>query len=141
MKFGLKFRELRAYYKITQTELANICEVSRHVISQIELEHNNPSLILINKLSIHYHITRDYFFEGEMEIAGAYRTLNNALKVEENDCHEKEELGKVNSEQNLSNSNELSHSIELIKEKDELIESLKRELKKSDEIIELLKRS
>lgn len=139
MEFGLKFRELRGYYKNTQTELAKICDVSRHVISQIELDHNNPSLLLINRLSIFYQITRDYFFEEDMDIANAVKSVGGQDNVRIDKRNDSEKESKIVIKSDIIASSELNHLNELIKEKDKLIDSLSRELKKSDEIISLLK--
>jgi len=57
-----RIRELRKELKISQDELARLCEVSRQTINAIENEKYDPSLTLAFKLAKHLHTTVDRLF-------------------------------------------------------------------------------
>jgi len=57
-----RIRELRKELKISQDELARLCEVSRQTINAIENEKYDPSLALAFKLAKHLHTTVDQLF-------------------------------------------------------------------------------
>jgi putative transcriptional regulator len=57
-----RIRELRKELKISQDELAKLCEVSRQTINAIENEKYDPSLALAFKLAKHLRTTVDQLF-------------------------------------------------------------------------------
>jgi len=60
-----RIRELRKELKISQDELAKLCEVSRQTINAIENEKYDPSLALAFKLAKHLRTTVDQLFMFE----------------------------------------------------------------------------
>jgi DNA-binding XRE family transcriptional regulator len=64
-----KFRELRKHFNITQEVLGTSVDSTRHVIAQIELGKNRPSLELVRQIAIKYRIKYEFFFEPDVEIS------------------------------------------------------------------------
>ena len=60
-----RIRELRKELKISQDELARLCEVSRQTINAIENDKYDPSLALAFKLAKHLRTTVDRLFMFE----------------------------------------------------------------------------
>jgi putative transcriptional regulator len=57
-----RIRELRKELKMSQEELARLCEVSRQTINAIENDKYDPSLPLALKLAKHLNTTVDRLF-------------------------------------------------------------------------------
>jgi putative transcriptional regulator len=57
-----RIRELRKALKISQDELAKLCNVSRQTINAIENDKYDPSLSLAFKLAKHLNTTVDQLF-------------------------------------------------------------------------------
>ena len=68
MNYSNKIKEVRDYFGLTQESLGKSINVSRHVISQIELGNNKPSLELISKIVNKYNIDYSFFFEQNLAI-------------------------------------------------------------------------
>ena len=60
-------KELREQHKITQSELANTCSVSRQTIISLENGRYNPSIILARKISKIFDKTIEEVFLFEEE--------------------------------------------------------------------------
>lgn len=62
-----RIKELRKEKKMSQEDLANVCDVSRQTINAIENNKYDPSLALAFKIAITLGITVDELFQFEME--------------------------------------------------------------------------
>ena len=67
--YARKFKEIRKHFAVTQEVFGKSIDSTRHVISQIELGKNRPSLELIRKIAIKYRIKYDFFFEEKVVIS------------------------------------------------------------------------
>ena len=63
---GLKIKEYREKYNITQTTLANKLGVSKSVVSAYEKGIRNPSYDILNKLSDVFDIPVGEFFDNNI---------------------------------------------------------------------------
>lgn len=70
--FGTRLRDLRMKYNESQKDLADYFHVSFQSISKWEQGIHYPDVFTINKLSEHYQVRADYFFD----------TTNNQTKTE-----------------------------------------------------------
>jgi len=60
--YGLKFKELRLFLKLSQEEFAASIGMTRASIGQIELQNQRPTLDNIEAAATKYSIPYDYFF-------------------------------------------------------------------------------
>ena len=63
VRFGIRMRELRARYDISQEELALKSELNRNYIGDIERGEKTPSLITLSKIANGLGITLKELFD------------------------------------------------------------------------------
>lgn len=61
--FQKKFNELLSQYKITQKEIAKLCDVSTSTVSTWSKGQNMPRMDKIEKLADHFGLTKSHFIE------------------------------------------------------------------------------
>jgi putative transcriptional regulator len=57
-----KIQELRKEKRMTQEELANLCEVSRQTIISLESDRYNPSIFLAHKIAVIFRLSIEQIF-------------------------------------------------------------------------------
>jgi transcriptional regulator with XRE-family HTH domain len=62
---GKRFKSIRKYLKLNQTDFSDAIEVSQQTISQIENGSIAPSLEIINKITSNYSIYYSWLIDGE----------------------------------------------------------------------------
>ena len=62
-----QLKELRESKSINQTEMANICGVSRQTVSSIERGDYHPSVVLALKLAVYFETSVEAIFQYEEE--------------------------------------------------------------------------
>ena len=67
--YAEKIKEIRTNFSLTQEAMGKSIDVSRHVISQIELGNNRPSLEIIRLIAKKYRIKYEFFFEESAQIS------------------------------------------------------------------------
>ena len=106
MNYANKIIEVRKHFGLTQQAFGDSLDVSRHVISQIELGNNKPSLELIRAISKKYHIAYMFFFEVYYTVSDCIEEIvesgsesssftNDSQKENSQD----DELGKLSDEE------------------------------------------
>ena len=63
VKFGIKLKQLRQERNLSQEKLANLSNIDRTYIPDIEKGNRNVSLKIIEKLSIALNVSPKIFFE------------------------------------------------------------------------------
>jgi len=63
LKFGIKLKQLREERNLSQERLANISNIDRTYIPDIEKGKRNVSLVIIEKLSVALNISPKTFFD------------------------------------------------------------------------------
>ncbi len=62
----MKLRELRAKFKVSQTELAKQVNISQKSISNYENGISDPDINTLKQLADYFHVTIDYLVEHEV---------------------------------------------------------------------------
>lgn len=63
-KIGIRIREIRNILKKSQQELADELNITKQAISNVENGKCSPSISLLGKLNIDYHVNLNYLFSG-----------------------------------------------------------------------------
>lgn len=82
-KIGNKIREQRKKLQITQSDLAESCDISTVYMSRIENGTANPSLDILLKLSTALHTSPDYFLSDTAYASVPYLNRQIAEKLQQ----------------------------------------------------------
>ncbi|MCU4175154.1 helix-turn-helix domain-containing protein [Carboxylicivirga sp. N1Y90] len=103
--FGKNIRKIRSIRKISQTEFANIFDLSRASVGSYEEGRAEPKLELINNVAKHFSITIDELINKELTVNDLYHFDVGNEPVFKSPVKQKLEIRKI----------PYSHSSELIK--------------------------
>ena len=70
MDYSLKFKELRLHYNLTQAALASELDISRAVVSQIELKNHKPTLDILTSIIKKFDVDIKFFFDEDYNLLG-----------------------------------------------------------------------
>ena len=79
-KIGLRIREIRRLLNKSQQELADELNITKQAISNVENGKCSPSITLLGKLNIDYHVNLNYLFSGIGEVFVVCKESENNLK-------------------------------------------------------------
>lgn len=63
MNYGIKLKDLRDLYEVTQQDIAKVLNVSRSTYNQYEQQYDIIPIKHLNNLVNHFHISFDYVFD------------------------------------------------------------------------------
>lgn len=78
MDYALKFKQLREHFNLTQSELGAEINISRAVISQIELNKHKPTLDILTMIIKKFDVDIKYFFEDDFNLVVENAPVKNA---------------------------------------------------------------
>ena len=63
MNYGIKLKDLRDLYEVTQQDIANMLKVSRSTYNQYEQQYDIIPIKHLNTICNHFHVSFDYIFD------------------------------------------------------------------------------
>ena len=69
-QLGMRIRYLRQQHKLSQEDLAFYANINKNYISDLENGRRNPSLEILERIAIAFHISLEELFRGIETIPG-----------------------------------------------------------------------
>ena len=63
MNYGMKLKDIRDLYEVTQEEIANILNIARSTYNQYEQQYDIIPIKHLNKFANHFQLSFDYIFD------------------------------------------------------------------------------
>lgn len=78
--FGDRLKELRKNHKLTQSDIANMFDVTKNAVYSWENGISQPSIEIITKLAQYFNVTTDYLLGFNQDDYSKIERLRMALK-------------------------------------------------------------
>ena len=90
-EFGSRLSELRKISGLSQTQLADILNISHKHLNNIECGRKGPSIDLLMIIAAHFHVSADYLLTGQVDsddfftelYQAATETVQNAVRMKD----------------------------------------------------------